>query len=92
VEHLMLEFQWNALRVGDRVSVHDDRDADLASHDAIVTLVQTRRSGENDVGMRRTDRPSTVERPRRQAVHLLPLDPRFPCWRCDAGASRKATP
>jgi hypothetical protein len=26
-------------------------------------------------------------RPRRHAVHLLPIDPGFPCWRCDAMAA-----
>ena len=28
-------------------------------------------------------RPQTMVRPRRDTVHLLPLDRRPPCWRCD---------
>ena len=83
----MLTFQWNALRTGDRVIVHDDLDPDLGLHEGVVELVQTVRSGANDVGIRLDDRPSDVLRPWRHAVHLLPIDPRYPCWRCAAQAS-----
>ena len=27
--------------------------------------------------------PQTMVRPRRDGVHMLPLDRRPPCWRCD---------
>lgn len=88
----MLAFQWNALRVGDRVAVHDDSDADLEPHEAIVALLQTRQFGANEIGLRRTDQPTTMLRPRRHAVHLLPFDQGIPCWRCNARAHQRATP
>ena len=79
----MLVFQWNAVRVGDRVIVHDDLDSGLALHAGVVTLVQTHTQSPNEVTIRLDDRASLV-RPRRHAVHLLPVDRRFSCWRCDA--------
>jgi len=84
----MLPFQWNALRVGDRVSVHDDHAPGLDIHEGVVAIVQTRRGGANEVSIRieTTDR---VVRPRRHAVHQLPLDRRFWCWRCDAIAAHQ---
>ena len=35
----MLKFQWNALRRGDTVFIHDAADADLGLHAGVVTLV-----------------------------------------------------
>jgi hypothetical protein len=88
----MFVFQWNALRVGDRVAVHDDLDADLTLSEGVVQLVETNVHDANAVGIRLDDQQSGVLRPRRHAVHMLPLDRRFSCWRCDviagtAGAS-----
>lgn len=80
----MLLFQWNALRVGDRVIVHDDHDPGLARHEGTVRLVQTRQSGANEIGIRLDDPARDMVRPRRHAVHLLPIDPELPCWRCGA--------
>jgi hypothetical protein len=82
---MMLLFQWNALRVGDHVLVHDDLDPDLELRDGVVTLVDTRRGGANDVGIR-IGATGAVQRPRRHAVHLTPLDERYSCWRCDSVA------
>jgi hypothetical protein len=79
----MFIFQWNALRVGDRVMVHDDLDAGLTLHGGIVQQVDTRPHGANGVGIRLDGADSRVLRPRRHAVHLLPDDRRFSCWRCD---------
>ena len=80
---MMLVFQWNALRVGDRVMVHDDLDPGLGLDDGAVRLVQTRQHGANEIGIRLDEGASELLRPRRHAVHLLPIDTRFPCWRCD---------
>ena len=85
----MLAFQWNALRAGDRVTMHDDLDRDLTLRDGVVDLVQTRRRGENDIGIRIDDEDRIV-RPRRHAVHLSPIDRRLSCWRCEAMTARPA--
>jgi hypothetical protein len=79
----MLVFQWNALRVGDRVMVHDDLDPGFGLCEGGVTLVQTRQPGTNEIGIRLDGRATELLRPRRHAVHLLPIDTGFPCWRCD---------
>ena len=86
----MFVFQWNALRVGDRIIVHDDLDAALTLHEGTVHQVDTRPHLENDVGIRLDGPDSEVLRPRRHAVHLLPDDRRFSCWRCDTIATPTA--
>jgi hypothetical protein len=77
--------EWNALRPGDHVVVHDDADAELALHPGVVTIVQPV-TGSNDIAVRvtRSGDDEVVVRPRRHAVHLLPIDE--PCWRCDLAA------
>ena len=58
----MLKFQWDALRRGDTVFVHDASDADLGLRAGVVTLVDVRPSG-HDVGIRLTTRhPDQVRR------------------------------
>jgi len=78
----MLRLEWNALRPGDHVVVHDDADAELPLHPGVVTIVQPV-AGSNDIAIRvtRFGGDDVVVRPRRHAVHLLPIDE--PCWRCD---------
>lgn len=83
----MLMFQWNALRVGERVMVHDDLDPSFGLRPGIVELVQTRRAGANEIAVRPEARASVIVLPRRHAVHLIPIDPAVPCWRCDAMAT-----
>lgn len=79
----MLRFEWNALRTGDAVCVHDDTDRHAPLSAGVVTMVTTAR-GTNDVAIAVTrDRGRNVERPNRYAVHLLPVDRTEPCWRCD---------
>lgn len=80
---LMLQLQWNALRAGDRVLVHDDLNLGLAPSEGLVTFVTTRSHQPNDIAIRILTSGKVVT-PRRHAVHLMPLDPRMPCWRCDA--------
>ena len=50
---VMLKFQWNALRRGDTVFVHDPSDADLGLRAGIVTLIDVGPRGP-DVGIRLT--------------------------------------
>ena len=78
----MLKFQWDALRRGDTVFVHDASDADLGLRAGVVTLVDVRPSG-HDVGIRLTTGTPTgsVVRPGRFAVHLAAVDD-HDCWRC----------
>ena len=77
----MLKFQWDALRRGDTVFVHDASDADLGVRAGVVTLVDVRPSG-HDVGIRlTTGTPAgSVVRPGRFAVHLAAVDD-HDCWR-----------
>jgi hypothetical protein len=87
----VLLFQWNALRVGDTVDVHDPDDQAMGLVPGVVTMVQTSR-GANDLGIRlgsgRTDAdgvglPVRVLRPARLTVHLDRIDADRGCWRCD---------
>ena len=70
----MLKLQWNALRRGDTVFVHDASDADLGLRAGVVTLVDVRPSG-HEVGIRFTTgtRTGSVVRPGRFAVHLAAM-------------------
>ena len=79
----MLQFQWNALRRGDHVLVHDVGDAGLALTAGVVTLVDVHPSG-HDVSVRlMAGTPTTrVVQPGRFAVHLDPVDADDDCWRC----------
>jgi hypothetical protein len=86
----VFEFQWNALRVGDRVAVHDDLDARFELSEGVVHIVGTRSHAVNDVAIRLDNGETATQHPRRHAVHLLPLDDRPPCWRCEASAARSA--
>lgn len=88
----MLVFQWNALKPGDRVAVHDDAAPDLALREGTVAFVRTRPGAPNEIAIRGSAPTGGVVRPRRQAVHMLPLDRRFECWRCDALAGTTAAP
>ena len=84
----MLKFQWNALRRGDRVFVHDPADANLDLRAGTVMLTDTARFG-HDVGIRVTTgtHTSRVVRPGRFAVHL-DNDYDYNCWRCTDNQSQ----
>jgi hypothetical protein len=78
---VVLTFEWNALRSGDHVWVHDD--ASLSLLDGVVVLVLVgNRNGGVAVRVSRAEVGSVVVRPRRHAVHLSPIDPNESCWRC----------
>lgn len=87
----MLRLEWNSLRVGDPVLVHDASDADLRLVPGIVAIVESA-NGSSDIGIHVVSDHAArrVVRPRRLAVHLDPVDPTDPCWRCDAIASGAA--
>jgi hypothetical protein len=78
----MQAFQWNALRVGDDVCVHDDDALDLDLHAGAVVLVQTHPHEVNDVGIRLVGDDRVIVYPRRHAVHLGGGGARPGCWRC----------
>lgn len=81
----MMRFQWNALKVGDKVAVHDATRHDMRLLPGVVVIVDTG-TDEAHIGIRVSldDETSSVRRPLRLAVHLLPLDPDEFCWRCAA--------
>jgi hypothetical protein len=78
----MQAFQWNALRVGDDVCVHDDDTLDLDLHAGVVMVVQTHPHEANDVGIRLGGDDRAIVYPRRHAVHLGRGGVRPGCWRC----------
>ncbi len=88
----MLRFQWDALRVGDRVLVHDDLDAAFESHGATVRFVTTNVGRANEIALRLDDPPMEIVRPRRHAVHQLPVDTNIDCWRCAVATRLTADP
>jgi hypothetical protein len=80
----MLRFEWDVLRVGDRVQLHDLDKADMALIPGVVSMVQSRK-GPNGVGIHvGSAAAGTVLWPARLAVHLDPRDLTEPCWRCEA--------
>jgi hypothetical protein len=87
----MLRFQWNALRINDHVLVHDDLGPGLELNEGVVALVETRPGHTNYIGVR-SNTTGRMLRPRRRAVHLLPLDRRISCWRCDLVAAQETVP
>jgi hypothetical protein len=89
----VLKFEWNALRPGDRVVVHDPRANEMTLTDGVVTGVDIMK-GVNGVGIRvGADRGETaVLWPSHLVVHRDPPDPTEPCWRCQELAERAAAP
>ena len=79
----MLTMEWNALRIGDRVAVHDPDSPTLALVPGVVALVDMRR-GANGVGIRvhRAGSTGVLWAPA-AAVHRDPTGPAEDCWRCD---------
>ena len=69
----MLRFQWDSLRRGDHILVHDASRPDLGLRAAEVVLIDTQADG-GDAG--------PVVRPGRFAVHVDPVGEETACWRC----------
>ncbi len=88
----MMRLEWNALRVGDRVLVHDAVDPERHLLPGTVAVVETTAGASNDVGVRVAyDAARTrVLRPKRLAVHLDPRDSTEDCWRCDSAVAGDA--
>jgi hypothetical protein len=85
----MLRFEWNSLRIGDEVLVHDARDRELALIPGLVAMVDTKK-GANGVGIRVVTADGVqVQWPSYLAVHHDPPDQAEPCWRCAAIAERR---
>lgn len=86
---MMLRFQWDSLRRGDRILVHDAGSSDLRLRPAVVVLVDTA-GDRRDVAVRYSDGPDAarVVRPGRFAIHPDPLGDAADCWRC--GEARAA--
>lgn len=87
----MLRLQWNALRTGDKVFVHDRSGAEPTLVPGVVAMVQTLKES-NDIGIRVSPGKDgrSVVRPARLTVHLDPIDPADRCWRCDAIAASES--
>jgi hypothetical protein len=84
----MLRFDWDALRVGDSVRLHDRDQADLALVPGIVAMVDTKKRS-NGIGIRiGSTKGKVILWPSRLAVHLDPRDPTEECWRCQALAAK----
>ena len=83
----MNAFEWDGLRVGDRVLVHDDLSTveDFPLYrGVVVTVDRTTRS--HAVGIRVahiSGAETPVLRLLRTQVHRDPCDRTEPCWRCD---------
>ena len=85
----MLRMEWNALRVGNHVLVHDDDDLAAPLAEGKVTILQARPGAWNDLAIRLTGSTGPVVRPRAGACHLVPLHSPD-CWRCDVLAESKS--
>jgi len=87
----MLRFQWNALRPGDAVIVHDLESSEMTLLPGTVVTVDTctGRKLANGVRIRVNANDGVVRLlwPAYMAVHLEPLDPTEPCWRCEEMAT-----
>jgi len=88
----MLKMEWNALRVGNHVLLHDPAHPASALVPATVVIVQPAQ-GTNEIGVRVPPAGDhwTVVWPRRLAAHLDPRDPAEPCWQCDALVASSST-
>ena len=89
---MMRRFEWNALRVGDAVVVHDPAGTDLALKAGTVAMVETKRArrGANGVGIRiaATGGGHRVVWPSHLAAHRDPPDLTEDCWRCGRDGAR----
>jgi hypothetical protein len=79
----MLRFEWNSLRTGDHVLVHDPRTARMTLTDGVVASIDAHK-GTNGVGIRvaRNSVETAVLWLSRLVVHCDPGDPSETCWRC----------
>ena len=85
----MLRLDWNALRPGDRVLVHQHVGGNDRLVAGVVTAVEPT-AGSNDIAVRlsHSGRTETVH-PQRLQVHHDPIEVDGSCWRC---ATPRAVP
>ncbi len=93
----MIRLQWNGLRVGHHVLVHDETERGMPLVPGRVTMIKSAsgiESGSNDVSILISPpgRASKVVSPRRLAVHLDELDPAERCWRCENDTTTDGSP
>lgn len=80
----MRGFEWDALRVGDAVSVHGASDGFPMKSGTVSSVFG--RFGKRTVGVTVAGvgaGTADVRWPVRLEVHLEPRDTSAPCWRCD---------
>ena len=88
----MLRLEWNSLRQGDRVLVHDADDSNLRLLAGVVARVR-QTSGSNEVSVRVvTPTGVSIIQPQRLTVHHDPVDFDGQCWRCAGPQSAARTP
>jgi hypothetical protein len=85
----MLKFEWNALRTGDKVLMHDRASASPVLVAGVVAMVDAQK-GANGVGIRvdAGGGKTTVQWPSHLAVHRDPVTE--PCWECERRKARKS--
>lgn len=90
----MLKFEWNALRVGHRVVVHDAVSSEFPLSPGTVAMLETKRGkgSANGVGIRvaADGGGSRIVWPSYLAAHHDPPGPGHDCWRCAALADTAA--
>lgn len=88
----MLKFDWNALRIGDRVLVHDAESPQLTLLPGIVTVIDARK-GAKRAGVRFTGREAQrgIQWPSYPTMHRDPRDSADHCWRCEDLAATRHT-
>ena len=85
---VMRLFEWNALRTGDVVRVHDPAPPHLNLLRGVVAVVDSR-GGAHSVEIRLESGARAVTvRPRRLWVHLAAGDERDACFRCAEALGR----
>jgi hypothetical protein len=90
----MLKLDWQYIRVGTPVLVHEPADPLAPLRSGVVVIAQ-REAHRTRVGIRltSTDESSAPIWPSANDVHLDPHGADDPCWRCDeAAAAHAATP
>ena len=80
----MLKFDWNSLRIGDRVLVHDSEGAQLTLRPGVVAMIDARK-GAKRAGVRFTgsDEQLGIRWPSYRTMHRDPRASNDQCWRCD---------
>jgi hypothetical protein len=84
LEPVVLRFEWNAMRPGDRTLVHDAGSSTMALVPGVVEVVDPRR-GDYGIGIRMPagDGSGRILWPSSRAVHRGAVLGPDPCWRCE---------